>query len=58
MCFNLIFNNISVLSWWPVLLVEYPEKTTDFPQVTDKLLSHNAVSSTPLLNFKLPHCIY
>ena len=23
------------------------KKTTDLPQVTDKLLSHNAVSSTP-----------
>jgi hypothetical protein len=26
---------------------EYQEKTTDLPQVTDKLLSHNIVSSTP-----------
>jgi len=24
-----------------------PEKTTDLPQVTDKLLSHNVVSCTP-----------
>ena len=31
------FNNISVVSWRSVLLVEYPEKTTDLPQVTDKL---------------------
>ena len=34
------FNNISVISWWSVLLVEetgYPEKTTDLPQVIDKL---------------------
>jgi hypothetical protein len=31
---------------------EYAEKTTDLPQVTEKLytLSHNAVSSTPRLN--------
>ena len=28
--------------------LEYPEKTTDMPQVTDKLLSRNIVSSTPL----------
>ena len=34
MGFNDIFNNISVISWWSVLLVE---KTTDLSQVTDKL---------------------
>jgi hypothetical protein len=40
MVFNATFNNISVISWRSVLLVEeteYPEKTTDLPQVTDKL---------------------
>ena len=26
---------------------EYPGKTTELSQVTDKLLSHNVVSSTP-----------
>ena len=26
---------------------EYPQKTTDLPQVTDKTLSHNVVSRTP-----------
>ena len=34
------FNNIPVISWRSVLLVEkteYPEKTTDLLQVTDKL---------------------
>jgi hypothetical protein len=35
------FNNISVISWWSVLLLEktaeYPEKIIDLPQVTDKL---------------------
>jgi hypothetical protein len=39
MVFNATFNNISVISWWSVLLVEEtgePEKTTDLPQVTDK----------------------
>ena len=32
MLFNATFNNISVISWWSVLLVE---KTTDLMQVTD-----------------------
>ena len=31
--------------WWRKQ--EYPDKTTDLSQVTDKLLSHNVVSSTP-----------
>jgi len=38
--FNASFNNISVISWQSVLLVEetgVPEKTTDLLQVTDKL---------------------
>jgi hypothetical protein len=35
--FNATFNNISVISWWSVLLVEDTEKTTDLSQVTDKL---------------------
>jgi len=34
--------------WWRTL--EYPEKTTDLPQV---ILSHNVVSSTPLLSGKV-----
>jgi hypothetical protein len=38
------FNNISVTSWWSVLLVEretavLAENCTDLPQVTDKLYS-------------------
>jgi hypothetical protein len=40
MVFNDTFNNISVISWRSVLLVgtlEYPKKTIDLPQVTDKL---------------------
>jgi hypothetical protein len=40
MVFNATFNNISVISWWSLFLVEkpeYPEKTTDLSQVTDKL---------------------
>jgi Leu/Phe-tRNA-protein transferase len=38
--FNATFNNISVISWWSLLLVEetwVSEKTTDLPPVTDKL---------------------
>ena len=38
--FNATFNNISVLSWLSILLVdkpEYSDKTTDLLQVTDKL---------------------
>ena len=40
MVFNATFNNISVISWQSVLLVEEtggPEKTTDLSQVYDKL---------------------
>jgi len=36
-----IFNNISVISWHPVLLVEEtgdPGEITDLSQVTDKLM--------------------
>ena len=40
MVFNATYNNISVISWWSVLLVEetgVPVKTTNLSQVTDKL---------------------
>ena len=40
MVFNAMLNNISVISWRSVLLVEEmdnTEKTTDLSQVTDKL---------------------
>ena len=40
MVFNTTFNNISVILWRSVLLVEetgIPEKSTDLLQVTDKL---------------------
>ena len=40
MVFNATFNNISVILWRSVLLVEeteVPGKNTDLPQVTDKL---------------------
>ena len=54
MVFNATFYNISVILWRSVLLVEeteYPEKTINLSQVTDKLktLSHNVVSSTTRL---------
>jgi hypothetical protein len=45
MVFNATFNNISVISRRSVLLVEEtgvpPAKTTDLPQVTDKLQPHH-----------------
>jgi hypothetical protein len=42
---NAAFNYISVISWRYIIIImiywwrklEYPEKTTDLPQVTDKL---------------------
>ena len=37
MVFNATFNNIAVISWMSNLLMEYPEKTADLRQVTDKL---------------------
>ena len=40
MMFNATFNNISVMSWGPFYWwkkPEYPEKTTDLTEVTDKL---------------------
>jgi len=50
MVFNATFNNISVISWWSVLLV----KETGVPRENHrptaghwKTLSHNAVLSTP-----------
>ena len=49
MVLSTIFTNMSVKSWLSVLLMkepEYPEKTTDLLQITDKLrlsgiLTHN-----------------
>jgi hypothetical protein len=40
MVFDATFNNISVILWWLVLLVEEtegPEKTSNLSEVTDKL---------------------
>ena len=44
--------NISVVSWRSMLLVKYPEKTTDLAQVTCKLY-HTKVSSTHHLHIWL-----
>jgi hypothetical protein len=49
MVFNAIFNNISIMSWWSVLLVDetrVPRENHDLPQVADKLY-HNVVWRTP-----------
>ena len=38
--FYVTYNNISAISWWSVFWrrkPEYPAKTIDLPQVTDKL---------------------
>ena len=37
--------------WWRK--PEYAENITELPQVTNKLISHNVVSSTPSLRFEL-----
>jgi hypothetical protein len=44
MVFNATFNNISVISWWSVLLVEETHRPAASHLQT---LSHNVVSSTP-----------
>ena len=35
--FNATFSNISAISWQPVLVMEYPERTTDHGQATGQL---------------------
>ena len=40
MGFKTTYNDISVISFWSVLLMEDPEKTTDLLQATDKHVSN------------------
>jgi len=50
MVFNAIFNNISVISWWPVLLVEESGVIGEnhWPAASHwQTLSHNVALSTP-----------
>jgi hypothetical protein len=56
MVFNATFNNISVISWRSVLLMgklHYQEKTTDLPQVTDKLDHIMFIKFTPVNRVRL-----
>jgi hypothetical protein len=48
--FNTTFNNISVISWWQVLLVEETGENHRSAASHWRILSHNVVSSTPRLN--------
>jgi hypothetical protein len=54
MAFNPPFNNISVISWWSVLLVEETRVPGEnhWPAASYwQTLSHNVVSSTPKEEF-------
>ena len=57
MVFNVTFNNILVISWWSVLSVEDPEKTTDLSQVTDNLY-HIMLYTSPWSWFELTKSNY
>ena len=47
MVFSATFNNISVISWWLVLLVEETGENHRPVATHSQTLSHNVVSSTP-----------
>jgi len=52
MVFNATFNNISVISWQPVLLVEETGVSGENHRLVEshwKFVSHNVVSSIPRL---------
>ena len=50
MVFNATFNNISVISWQSVLLVEVTGVLTENSRKLLQTISHNVVSCTPLLS--------
>jgi hypothetical protein len=55
MVFMATFNNISVISWPSVLLVEeteYLEKSTYLPQVTDKLILFKSEPTSDVFDFQ------
>ena len=45
--FNAIFNNISVISWWSILLVGETRENHRYVASHKQTLSHNVVSGTP-----------
>ena len=47
MVFKSTFNNISVISWWSVLLVRKTEENHRPAESHRQILSHDVVSSTP-----------
>jgi hypothetical protein len=58
MVFTATFNNISVISWWSVLLVEeteYSEKTTDLPiqYVIKRTASISYIANYPCISKQL-----
>ena len=53
----MVFNNISVILWQSVLLVEYKEATTDLSQVTNKLYHIMLFNSPPLMRFELTNLL-
>ena len=60
MVFNATFNNILVILWWSVLLVEetgVPEENYRPAASHSQTFSHNAVSSTPPLSWIRTHIV-